>query len=196
MNTINVALVEGDKELNSICFSVLSNAQAIEVTERFFNFLSFQKYLLDIKSSIVVLDITLPGINILDLISSSKKTRPDISFIISSAWVQHDWVYQCLCAGASGYVSKFGNAQQLIKTIHEISAGQAQLSLPVAQLIHAEHLIQSNSKFTQIQSQIIKLFASGHSHAHVCNALNKTIAEVQFQIGTIFNALHQSPVSV
>lgn len=196
MSTIHVVLVEGDKELNSICFSVLNNAHAIKVNERFYNFHSFQKSLLDIKSSIVVLDITLPGINILNLITTSKKIRPDINFIISSAWVQHDWVYKCLCAGASGYVNKFGNEQQLIKTINEISAGQAQLSLPVAQLIHNEHSLQSNSEFTSVQSQIIKLFAAGHSHAHVSNALNKSTTDLQFQIGTIYNALHQSSVSV
>jgi DNA-binding NarL/FixJ family response regulator len=150
---------------------------------------------MDIKSSIVVLDITLPGTNILKLITTSKKTRPEISFIISSAWVQHDWVYQCLCAGASGYVNKFSDAKHLIKTIHEISSGQAQLSLPVAQLIHDEHALQTNSIFTQIQSQIIKLFAAGHSHAHVGNALKKTSTELQLQIGTIYNALHQSLVT-
>ncbi|MBL0051481.1 MAG: response regulator transcription factor [Bacteroidetes bacterium] len=195
MSAINVALVEADKELNSICFSVLNNAHAIEVTERFYNFYSFQKSLPDIKSSIVVLDITLPGINILNLISTSKKQRPDINIIISSAWVQHDWVYQCLCAGASGYVNKYSNARQLINIITEISAGQAQLSLPVAQLIHSKCSIQSHSNFTPLQSQIIKLFAAGHSHAHVGNVLDKTIFEVQLQIGTIYNTLHQSSVS-
>lgn len=196
MSTINVALVEGDKELNSICFSVLNNAYAIEVTERFYNFYSFQNAVTDIQSRIVVLDINLPGINILNLISSSKKVRPDINFIISSAWVQHDWVYQCICAGASGYVNKFGNAQQLIKTINEISAGQAQLSLPIAQLIYSEHSLKSNSEFTSVQTQIIKLFAAGHSQTHVGNTLNKTIADVQFQIGTIYNALHQSSIFI
>jgi len=192
---INVALLEADRELDGICFSVLNNAVDIKVTHRFFNFQSFQNLLPEMITQIVVLDITLPGINILSLISASKKIRPDIDFIISSAWVQYDWVYQCLCAGASGYVNKFVVKQQLLKTINEIYFGQAQMSLQMAQLIRDEHALQSGSIFTQIQSQIIKLFANGFSHSNVSEALNKTNVEVQFQIRNIYNVLHHSTVS-
>lgn len=192
MDTIHVALVEADRELNNICFSALSTGHHIKVDERFYNLHSFQDALFSIQSRIVIIDITLPGTNILNLISTTKKERFEINIIISSAWVQHDWVYQCLCAGASGYVNKFGNAQILIKTIHEISAGQAHMSLPVAQLIHSEYSLKSNSIFTQIQSQIIKLFAAGHSHAHVGNVLDKTKSELKLQIGIIYNNLHKS----
>ncbi len=193
---INVALLESDEELNGICFSVLSKSHHINITERFYNFYAFQNALSDLQTQIVITDISLPGINILKLINVSKKIRPDINFIVSSAWVQPDLIYKCLRAGASGYVNMFDAEQLLLKKINEIANRQAQMSVPVAQLIRNEHANQSASTITQIQSQIIKLFADGFSHTYVCNAVNKSIAEVQIQIGNIYKAIYQSSVSV
>jgi len=185
---IKVAIVDSDKELNSILFSRFKSAD-INPVEQFYSEKEFINALPQLKSQIVLIDITLPCYDLIDFISTTKKLRPDIEIIITSAWVQHDLVYKAICAGASGYVNKFGDENYFISTIKEISKGKAQLSLPIAQLINTNF---SPSHFTNIQSQIIKFIASGFSNANVAAAINQSSEVVYEQINCIYKELHRA----
>ena len=103
-----------------------------------------------------------------------------------SSWVQHDLIYKAICAGATGYVNKFGDKKDLINAVHEVANGNAQLSLPIARLIQSDF---SDLTFSSGQLQIIKLIATGFSQNHVAASLQQTVDVTLKQVRRIYKRL-------
>ena len=72
----------------------------------------------------VVLDITMPCRNGLDVLRDIKSQRPGLPVLILSMYPEEQYALRVLKAGASGYLSKESAPDELIKAIRQISQGK------------------------------------------------------------------------
>jgi DNA-binding NarL/FixJ family response regulator len=72
----------------------------------------------------VVLDITMPGRNGLDVLKNIKSQLPKLPVLILSMYPKEQYAVRVLKAGASGYLSKESAPDELINAIRQISRGK------------------------------------------------------------------------
>ncbi len=77
----------------------------------------------DLKPDIVLMDLDLPGIDGIEGAKASLKHYPETKIVVITVHEESDRVFDTLCAGASGYITKDTNQDDLINAIEEVSNG-------------------------------------------------------------------------
>jgi DNA-binding NarL/FixJ family response regulator len=85
--------------------------------------------------SLLVLDISMPGRNGLELIKMVKSERPKLPILIFSMHPEEQYAVRAIRAGASGYLSKEGDTDLLLPAMRRVAAGGMFISPHVAELL-------------------------------------------------------------
>lgn len=82
---------------------------------------------------VLVLDITMPGRNGLDVLKQLKSEKPDLQVLILSIHPEEQYAVRCLKAGASGYLTKESAPDELTAAIRKISQGKKYVTASLAE---------------------------------------------------------------
>ena len=85
--------------------------------------------------SLLMLDISMPGRNGLELIKLVKAERPKLPILIFSMHHEEQYAVRAIRAGAAGYLSKEGDTDLLLPAIRKVVAGGIFISPKVAELL-------------------------------------------------------------
>jgi DNA-binding NarL/FixJ family response regulator len=77
---------------------------------------------------VILLDISMPGKNILDLIKSIKAGYPKLPILILSMYPEEQYALQMLRYGANGYLNKDSAPEELVVAIRKVASGEQFLS--------------------------------------------------------------------
>ena len=77
---------------------------------------------------VLVLDITMPGVNGLQVATRLRKLHPRTKILFLTIHEQAEYIAAAFSAGACGYVTKRCLASDLARAIHEVSSGRTFLS--------------------------------------------------------------------
>ena len=89
---------------------------------------------------VIVLDISLPGLSGLELISQIKNEHPKTPILILSMYPEEQFAMRVLKAGAAGYLNKESAPENLVEAVKKIYQGGYYVSSELAeQLVHTLH---------------------------------------------------------
>jgi DNA-binding NarL/FixJ family response regulator len=88
--------------------------------------------------NLLVLDISMPGRNGLDLIKLVKAERPRLPILIFSMHHEEQYAVRAIRAGASGYLSKEGDTDLLLPAMRKVASGGIFISPKVAELLASD----------------------------------------------------------
>lgn len=142
---------------------LLDNAGNIRIAGTFTSGLSFLAFLKENPVHIVLLDITLPDANGIDLCKEIKKISPDTCVLALSNHSERSMILQMLHNGASGYLLKNISAEELITCINEGLNGQIAFSQAVREIMARPSMSDLNGipKLTKREKEILQLIAEG-----------------------------------
>ncbi len=84
---------------------------------------------------VILLDISMPGKNILDLIKSIKAGYPNLPILILSMYPEEQYAQQMLRYGANGYLNKDSAPEELVIAIRKVANGGQFLSAAMTEKI-------------------------------------------------------------
>ena len=87
---------------------------------------------------VVVLDITMPDINGLDVLKQLKIQKPAIPILVLTMHPEEQYAMRMLRAGASGYLTKASASDELISAIRKVSLGRKYVSATLAEKLAFE----------------------------------------------------------
>jgi two-component system, NarL family, invasion response regulator UvrY len=90
------------------------------------------------KPHIVLLDISLPGKNGLEVLKQLHVEMPEVRVLILSIYPEKQYAVRCLKNGASGYLTKKSLSEELLTAIRTIAQGGKYVSESVADLLVSE----------------------------------------------------------
>lgn len=93
------------------------------------------KQALACQPDVVIMDISLPGLDGLAATRQIKQALPDTNVIVISAADDDDRIYASVSAGVSGYVLKDDSADILCEAVQSVASGQAYLPPPIARRV-------------------------------------------------------------
>lgn len=82
---------------------------------------------------VILLDISLPDRNGIEVLSQIKKTHPKLAVLMLSMHTEHEFAIRALKAGASGYLNKQSAPVQLVTAIRQVAVGRKYISAALAE---------------------------------------------------------------
>lgn len=82
---------------------------------------------------VMLLDISLPDRNGIEVLKQIKKDRPQLAVLMLSMHNEHEFAVRALKAGAAGYLNKQSAPAQLVVAIRQVASGDKYVSPAVAQ---------------------------------------------------------------
>lgn len=138
---------------------------------------------------VVLLDISLPGRNGLELLSEVKKLQPGSAVLMLSIYPEEQYATRSLKLGASGYLTKSSAPEELIQAIIKVSQGERYITASLAEKISMEFLNNTDKKLHEELSvrelEVLTHLASGKTLSHIAKELSlspKTISTYRERI--------------
>jgi DNA-binding NarL/FixJ family response regulator len=172
-NKASLAIVDDHLIVLEGLQKLLVNAQHINIAGCFTQGLEFISFLKANKVDIVLLDITLPDANGIDLCKDIKKISPDTCVLALSNHSERSMILQMLHNGASGYLLKNVSSEELIQCINEALSGQITFSQAVKEIMARPSMsdLQGIPQLTKREKEILHHIAEGKTTATIAEEL-------------------------
>ncbi|MEP2774250.1 MAG: response regulator transcription factor [Fulvivirga sp.] len=141
------------------------------------------------KPEIVLMDLELPGMNGIDAIAAIKKINPNIDLIVNTIYENSDLVFQALCAGAAGYITKNTSHSELLNAIDEVINGGAPMSSKIAKMVVGSFQKNPNSPLSNRETEVLELLSQGKSYSMIAQELFITKETAKSHIKNIYSKL-------
>jgi DNA-binding NarL/FixJ family response regulator len=174
--TVGVLIVDDDKLMRTGLRAVLSVDDGIEVVGEAPDGRSAIDRSRRLKPDIVLMDVRMP---VLDGITATREllaADQDVRVIILTTFEEDDYVFGGLAAGASGFLLKRAEPEELISAIHTVAAGEALLSPSVTRRVIEEMARQPTlgeaddgrlRELTGREREVLELIAQGCTNAEI-----------------------------
>lgn len=173
-NKTALAIVDDHPIVQEGLQKLLVDAGNIAITGCFTTGTDFINFLKKHPVNIVLLDISLPDINGIDLCKEIKKLSPATSVLALSNHSERSMILQMLQNGASGYLLKNISGEELISCIDEALHGQVTFSHAVKEIMSRPSVneLKDIPRLTKREKEILQLIADGLTTADIAGALH------------------------
>jgi DNA-binding NarL/FixJ family response regulator len=147
-------------------------------------------------ADLVLMDISMPGLNGLEATARISREFPKVRVIILSMHQNEEYYWQALKAGASGYLLKKAATTELEAAIKQVMAGETYLSkeiaqrlskrLPLDQLAHTKSPLES---LTDRQREILQLIAEGETTKAIAFTLKLSPKTIEYHRAELMSRL-------
>ena len=137
----------------------------------------------EISPDVAVIDISMPGLDGLEVVSQLKSQCPDLPILILTMHEEGQYVVRAIQAGAMGYMTKQSAPEQLLTAIRKIYAGSRYLTDEAAETL-ALRIAKGSGEQSPLDSlsmrelQVLRRLALGHTNREIANAYNISIKTV------------------
>lgn len=125
-----------------------------------------------LRPDVVILDISMAGLNGIEVARQVRERRPDCAVVMLSMHASPEYVFQAMEAGARGYLQKESSAKEIVDAVRAVKAGRRYLGPGIAELV-AEHLASRKPGDNPLQllsrreREILQLVAEGRSSSEI-----------------------------
>jgi two-component system response regulator NreC len=127
---------------------------------------------------VVVMDMTMPRLNGLEATRQIRAKAPHTRVIVLSAYGDPDSVGQAVAAGASGYIIKRANIEELVLALRLLCSGNTYFSRELTEKMDIAEIIfnartnqESPTALTDREREILQLIAEGHTMKEIADML-------------------------
>ena len=193
--SITLAIVEDLDEVRDGLKNFISLSQDFKVLDTFKTAEEAAYDLPKLKPDIVIMDISLPGMNGIECIRQVKDKIPGTQFMMFTVYENDEKVFEALKAGASGYLLKNTGLVQLIESLKELHNGGSPMSANIARKLVT--LFRSGQKETAKvealstrENEILLLLTKGLLYKEIAEQLSISVSTVRQHIHHIYEKLH------
>ncbi len=138
-----------------------------------------------LKPDLVLMDISMPGLNGLEATARLTRSMPKIKVLILSMHQSEEYVRQALRSGASAYLLKDAAPVELELGIRAVMRGETYLSPAVSRGVVSDYVQRlrddpaPSSGLTSRQTEVLQLIAEGLSTKDIARRLDLSVKTVE-----------------
>jgi DNA-binding NarL/FixJ family response regulator len=142
---------------------------------------------------LVLLDISLPGRDGLDVLKQLKCTNPKIPILILSMYPEEHYAVRSLRAGASGYLTKQSSSDELVGAIRKVAQGRRYITPSLAEKLAFDLGVDvrklPHEKLSDREYQVMCMFGSGKTVKEIAEILSLSIRTISTHRAHILNKM-------
>jgi DNA-binding NarL/FixJ family response regulator len=143
---------------------------------------------------ILILDISLPLLNGLDVAAHLKYEAPGIKIIILTMHKNEEFIRKAFNLGAVAYLLKDNALEELLDAIEVVSEGGVYISSKISSIVVSGFIGNDTQNavseaITTREREILQLLAEGYSNKDIANSLNLSMKTVETHRGNIMRKL-------
>ncbi|MFP2997500.1 response regulator transcription factor [Spongiivirga sp. MCCC 1A20706] len=184
-----VVIIEDNEPLNDIFREVVNGSDDFKVTGSYLNVEDALTFLKSDLPDIVLMDIELPGINGIQGTKEIKKVLPNALVIIVTVYENSKTVFEALCAGATGYLTKNATSEKLLKALKESVSGGAPMSINIAKMVVQSFQKAPDTILTERETQVLTMLSKGSSYKSIAMDLDISPNTIKYHIKNIYDKL-------
>jgi DNA-binding NarL/FixJ family response regulator len=148
----------------------------------------------DAGPDVFLVDVALPGMSGIEGINRIKAIRPEALAVVLTVFSDDDKIFRAICAGASGYLLKTAQIDEIISSIRQVLEGGAPMSGPVARRvldIFSRYAPRENSyALTEKEKAVLQLLARDFGKKQIAAELKVSFHTVDAHLRHIYKKLH------
>ena len=140
----------------------------------------------ELKPDVVVMDISMPGMNGLIATRTLKRLQPDAAIVTLTRHGDDAYLQELLRAGVSGYVLKQSAPAELLQAIRVAAAGGHYLDSTLTARVTAGFLGRTGKRvntpaatLSDREADVLRLIASGYSNKEIAAQLTVSVKTVE-----------------
>jgi DNA-binding NarL/FixJ family response regulator len=145
---------------------------------------------------VLILDISMPGKSVLDLIKLAKDYHPKKPILVLSSYPEDQYAIRMLRAGADGYLSKESAPEKLVLAIQKLAEGGKYISSSLAEILASELNPDTNKPPHQLLTDreylVFLALAKGKRLADIANENSLNIKTISTYRTRLLKKMHLS----
>lgn len=153
MDTITLMLVDDHEVVRTGLRSFLETKPGMQVVAEARNGDEVIQRAVEARPDIILMDITMPGMDGLEATRQVKAVCPDCLILALTVHEDKQYFMEMLAAGASGYITKQAAADELVAAIQSVAAGNVYLQPALARWLLEDYQRLARQTGTQARSR-------------------------------------------
>ena len=164
--------------------SLLGTDQRFEVVGEAADGLTAVSAAENLDPDVVVMDVSLPGLNGAQLARRLKEAKPAIKTLALTVHEEGGYLRSLMDAGASGYVLKRSAASELLRAIEVVGEGGTYLDSSIAghlvsKLGQRRPAVAPSSALSEREREVVRHVAHGYSNKEIAAKLDVSVKTVE-----------------
>jgi len=143
---------------------------------------------------VVLLDISMPGMNGIDLLKQLREEKPKLPILILSGYSEDQYAVRLIKAGAAGYLVKESALEVVVEAVRRVAGGKKYISATVAEMLADDVGAASDKAVHETLSdreyQILLLLASASTVSEIADTLALSVKTVSTYRTRILEKMH------
>ncbi|GAB3011606.1 response regulator [Spirosoma pulveris] len=148
------------------------------------------------RPDVVLMDIQMPGLSGIEAMQHIMAAYPETKVLIHTVFEDEHRIFSALCGGASGYVLKSPDPDDVLQAIEDVYNGGAHMSPTIAAkaLRMFQHQFVKNQptyvELTERERDVLTCMVRGMSYKMIADACSISFHTVHYHIKHIYEKLH------
>jgi len=161
---------------------IIEDTQDMKVTGEAGNGMDVLKQIKEKEFDLILLDISMPGSDGLEVIRELKKSKPGVPVLILTIHPEKYYGLRMLQAGASGYLTKQNAPYELIEAIRKVSQGGMYISNSLAEMLVTSKRTgvgkPRHETLSDREYQVMYMIATGKKVKAIANDLSISVKTI------------------
>ncbi|WP_459993129.1 response regulator [Methylosoma difficile] len=131
---------------------------------------------------VLLLDIAMPGKNVLELIKLAKQQNPNQPILILSMYPEDQYAIRMLKSGADGYLTKESAPDQLVAAIRKVAKGGKYISATMAEKLveelSPEPKLMLHTTLSDREYMVLVALAKGKRLTDIANEMSLSVKTI------------------
>ncbi len=173
MSRIKIIVADDHQLFREGIISLLSKDNSLEIIGEAANGEELYAILDQKEPHVVLIDITMPETNGLEIIKHAKSKYPNVKFIVLTMHAEGQYVVKAVRNGAFGYLIKNADEQELLAAITEVASGRKHFNSEISQLMIGNMASDEDSdkKLSERELEVLQLVSEGKTTKEIAENL-------------------------
>lgn len=192
---ISVSIVDDEKKLCQSIATFLNGSPGFRCVSIYGSAEAALKNLPVDQPDVVLMDINMPGMNGIDCARQLKTLLPKTQIVMLTVYDDTEQIFKALAAGATGYLLKRYEPEELLQAIRGVHAGGSPMSNSIARKVVASFQTASESgdkqnALTSREQAVLDYLAQGLAYKQIGDKLGISINTIRTHLRHIYEKLH------
>lgn len=193
---IRVAIFEDNKHLRETFELLLNDAEGFSCSGAWPDCRNLVANLEESPCDIVLMDIEMPGIKGIEATKIIKTHFPKINILIQTVFFEDEYIFNAICAGASGYILKTTSPAGYLEAIANVNAGGSPMTPGIARRMlelfkdKMQPRPSTDYQLTTQEKKVLQLLVEGKSYKMIASELFVAVDTIKSHIRNIYSKLH------